>query len=183
MSRRASPCQHKVLGVRKRHAPRTGTTSTNKHETVATTIEDEAQGAATTACASLGRSPRHPPPLRPLPGITRRPRCTCLRRTPAMHPVRIARAASHRCADALWCAAASAGRSLCRRRHGRGKLPAERARHASSMASTSLQRTGLSREIFWNDGENSRKEEIRLRSLLRGPRYDVKNRIDLFLTF
>ena len=130
MSRRASPCQHKVSDVRKCRTPRTGTTSTNKHELVATTIGDEAKGAAKTARASLGRSPRHPQPFHPLPGMACKLRHTRLHRTQAMHPARIAGAASHRCADAAWRAAAIHGRSPGRRRHGRGQWPAERARHA-----------------------------------------------------
>ena len=64
MPRRARPYLYKVSGVRMRHTLRTGNKSTNKHATTTTTIADAAKLAGNIAHASLGLSPRHPPPRR-----------------------------------------------------------------------------------------------------------------------
>ena len=107
MPRRASPYLYKVSGVRKRHTLRTGNTCTSKHVTIATTLGEAARDAEMTARASLGLSPLHPPPLHQLPNMLRKLRCTLLRRAPATHQTRNARAAPHRFA-ARW-----RGRACC----------------------------------------------------------------------
>ena len=131
--------------------------------------------AGLTAHASPGRSPLHPPPLHPLPGMMRKLRRMLLRRAPAMHHTGIARAASHRCAGVAGRAATSQGRppghtdasgAVSGRPSGRGR--------PSSMALLSFAKQALRVKIFWNGLRKLGKEEIRLRSLLRGPGYGVR---------
>ena len=173
MPRRASPYLYKVSGVRKRHTLRTGNTCTSKHVTIATTLGEAARDAEMTARASLGLSPLHPPPLHPLPGMMRKLRRMLLRRAPAMHHTGIARAASHRCAGVAGRAATSQGRPPGHRRQRRGQWPSERPRKAVEHGPPFFRQTGSSREKLLEGLRKLGKEEIRLRSLLRGPGYGV----------
>ena len=176
MSRRACPDLHKVPGVRNARFGAHRQQSTTKLVATATTIADAAMLAGVTAHASPGRSPLHPPPLHPLPGMMRKLRRMLLRRAPAMHHTGIARAASHRCAGVAGRAATSQGRPPGHRRQRRGQWPSERPRKAVEHGPPFFRQTGSSREKLL---EGLRKPGKRgnpatlTSQCLRGPRYDV----------
>ena len=146
MPRRARPYLYKVSGVRMRHTLRTGNKSTNKHATTTTTIADAAKLAGNIAHASLGLSPRHPPPLHPPPGMPCKLRHMRLYRTHAMHADRNAGAASPRYAREASYAAARQGRAPGHRRQGRDQWPPERPRQAAEHGRPFFHQTGFSRE-------------------------------------